>query len=147
MKIAFGSLNKSELAWGAAFGAVFVFKIGFLALLIAPFTAVLWALGGLSATQGGNKLFRRLACPGIPALAVYLTHGMQFDVLFSWSFAFFPLCLGYGLPSTQPPDAGSWLGQVAFKITKGSQFWSDVLVRGTIFALLMLAFLPAWLVK
>ena len=130
-------LNKEELLIGAIVGGLSALKVGWIALAIAPVTSFFWAYTG----AGASKLYRRLGVPLVIASAcAVVTH--SWVPFISVPLAFAVLSIGYGIPSTQPPDAGSWLGRIAFKLAKSNEKKADLYCRGLIYALLTLAFLP-----
>lgn len=124
-------LNKEELTLGLVAGTAFVGFLGWWVLLTGPLCAFLWALSG---AHGFSKVWRRIGVALV--LSIALLRGWEW--CFSFLTAFGVLSLGYGIPTF--PDRGSALGRFF------TRFFSDVLandfVRGTIAALLWLAFLP-----
>ena len=144
------SLNKFEALIGLVFGLVFAVKIGWWALVLAPFTAYFWASGGAKKEDGGNKLYRRLGCALFPALAVFAVHFPHWWCLLAVPLAFGVLSVGYGIPSTQPPDAGSVLGRwayaIALKFTDDPrpEWLAEIITRTLIYLLLSLTFIPCW---
>jgi hypothetical protein len=129
-------LNKEELTIGAVFGLTFVFNFGWLVIPVLVATSLLWALGG---RYGGS--IRRYGCSGVVvAVAFLLSHSW-------WVFLSLPLgvavlSIGYGIPSTQPPDEGSALGKFWFKINPEV---ANVMTRLTIYVLLALVFIPVYI--
>lgn len=140
------SLNKSELVIGLIFGLIFAVKIGWWALALAPVTSFLWAAGGL-----WNKAFRRIGCALLPCLAVWAVSGWWWAIL-AFPLAFGVLCIGYGIPTTQPPDEGSFLGRFAYSLVSQQSGWTvvekeqiaEILTRTLIYFLLSVAFIPCW---
>lgn len=127
---------------GAIVGGLSAIKVGWLALAIAPITSFLWAYTG----AGASKLYRRLGVPVLISVACTISvHNLV--PLLSIPLAFGVLSIGYGIPSTQPPDEGSWLGRIAFKIANGNEKKADLYCRGLIYILLVLAFIPCWVAK
>ena len=132
------NLNKEELIIGAVFGLSFVLVFGWLVVPVSAATSFLWALGG---RYGGG--IRRWGVPAVVvAVSFYLTHAG--NVLVSYPLGVAVLSIGYGIPSTQPPDSGSALGSFWYKIKPEL---ADLLTRGTIYLLLALAFLPVYAAK
>lgn len=129
-------LNREELLVGACVGGVFILKFGVVATLIVPICSVLWALGG-----SVNKAFRRVGVAVVPAALAAVLTGSAWPLL-AIPAAFGVMSIGYGIPSTLPPDAGSLLGRFFFKHFPEH---ADLFTRGTLYVLLALAFLPVWL--
>ena len=123
-------LNRNELITGAIFGISFVWILGVYALALAPIAALLWALGG-----SVKKAYRRIGVPVAVAIFLSLVLSEWIRPALTIPGAFGILSIGYGIPSTQPPDAGSVLGRFFFKL---SPRWADVLTRGSIFVMLAL---------
>lgn len=131
-------LNLNELLVGFLVPFVAcVYWIGWWSIPVCAATAILWALGGAY----GHSI----RVWGVPALlcgSVGLTHQ-------SWvaSFPYFlmvgALSIGYGIPSTQPPDEGSALGRFwwnsrfvrGFYYSETREMWTNFLTRGTIYTL------------
>lgn len=130
------NLNKEELIIGAVFGLTFVFNLGWLVLPVLAATSFLWALGG---QYGGG--IRRWGVPGVVVCAAFILsrHG---SVFLAYPLGVAVLSIGYGIPSTQPPDSGSALGRFWYKINPSL---ANVLTRVTVYILLVLAFLPVYL--
>ena len=123
-------LNKEELIIASILTAIVVpFPIAIGAI---PLCAFLWALTGASA----SKLFRRLGVPLVWALCLWNLYA-----LIAVPIGFGMLCIGYGIPTTQPYDKGSWLGIVFFKLTSGNMLMSNILTKGTIYLGLLIPFL------
>ena len=59
----------------------------------------------------GSNAWRRVGCPLVMALAFLGLHGHLLAVAISGGLQYGAMSIGYGTPSTQPPDAGSWLGR------------------------------------
>ena len=137
-------LNKNELIIGFLFALPFVFIIGFLALAIAPLTSILWALSGMN---GQPKIWRRLGVPFVVCLAVFLLKH-HWQAWISLPLAFGALSLGYGIPSEQPPDEGSAIGQFYYNVVFSNERESErlklsnICTRATIYLLLAVSFLP-----
>lgn len=147
-------LNLEELLIGGLFGLLMVVFIGLWALVLSPICALFWALSG----AGYSKLFRRLGCPLLACLAIYLVHH-QLLIWISLPLSFGVLSIGYGIPSTQPPDTGSSLGRfwVDCFTPKGNKIPNDpptqaeilasaaFFTRATIYVLLIFCFIPGFI--
>lgn len=135
-------LNKEELLIGFLVGIIFWFKVSWWALPLALLTSFLWAYTG----WGASKLYRRLGvpllCGGIVALVYH-----SLIPLISVPLAFGVLSIGYGIPTTQPPDEGSLLGQVCFELSNKNERLAEIYCRTTIYTLLAIAFIPCWITK
>lgn len=132
--------HKQDILIGATYAGLHFFIIGWPVLVIAPFCGVSWTLSGM---PGFDKYWRRIDCPGI----IFITMAIclhSFKVLIGWPIAFGILCIGYGTPSLDPPDAGSALGRFWFKIFKQNKFWTNVFTRGTIYLGLFTASVIGW---
>jgi len=88
-------------------------------ILTIPLCAFLWALTG-SESKYNYKLWRRLGVPVVWGASLWM-----WQVAFAIPVAFGFLSMGYGIPSTQPFDEGSWLGRI---------FKNDLIVRGIIYS-------------
>lgn len=136
-------INKEELLIGAIVGLCFIPIIGLVALPMALATAILWNLGG---ADGFSKAYRRMGVPLVTCITVAVVK-QSLTPLISLLPVWGVLSIGYGIPSTQPPDAGSWLGREALMLAKGHEKRADLYCRGVIYALLALAFLPCLVAK
>jgi len=129
-------LNAEEILYGAAFGGSMVYWTLGLAFLTMPICGVLWALSGMDES---TKLWRRLGCPAVQAFALYLVT-KSIWVIGAIPIGYGILSIGYGVPSTQPPDAGSALGRFFYEKTNGNSLLANLGVRGFIMGLLVLDF-------
>jgi hypothetical protein len=124
-------LNKEELIIGAIIPLMFFYCYGWWVILICPITSLFWAMAG---AEGFDKFWRRVLVPAsICLLLSIIMH--RWWVLFGILPAWGSLSIGYGYPSTQPPDEGSALGRFWWKVCKQNQFWTDFFTRGTIYLL------------
>lgn len=136
-------LNKSELISGAIVGACSAPIVGLWWLALSPICAVLWAMGG---AEKSSKLYRRLGVPAVLSISVALVNH-SWLALTSIPLAFAVLSLGYGIPTTQPVDEGSWLGRICFDLAKKNEKLAELYCRTIIYTLLALAFIPCWVAK
>lgn len=133
-------LNHEELLIGFIVGICSWLVIGFWAIPVALVTSFFWAYTG----AGASKLYRRLGVPVvISSVCAYFAH--TWIPLISVPLAFGVLSIGYGIPTTQPVDEGSWLGRICFGWANGSEKLADLYCRGIIYILLALAFIPCWI--
>ena len=132
------AMNFEEGALGAIFGLSLAFFIGWLALIPAVACGFLWAYGG----SGAGKAWRRVGVPLVALAAIVLARLPVdlFQALVMTGIALAVLTLGYGTPSTQPPDEGSTLGKFFFAFVKDPM--ATYLTRGTISLLLAAAYAP-----
>lgn len=93
---------------GFAVGQVTAFVIGIWSLFLGVLTGILWVAGGQGWLE--TKLWRRLGVPLLICLPWVLKTSFIW-VVASFFMQFGVQCIGYGVPSTQPFDLGSWLGQ------------------------------------
>lgn len=98
---------RSDLLKGYVYGLLSIFAIGLWGLWAAWITAGLWAAGGAGLYE--TKAWRRVGCPLLICSAFFPLHHLGAAVSFVLQFGAFSI--GYGVPSAQPPDAGSWLGR------------------------------------
>ena len=124
-------LNKEELIIGSIFGAVPIFWIHWYALATIPICAFLWALSG----AGQSKLYRRLGCPMVVSLVMFLNTN-HWRIFWFILAGFGILCTGYGIPDGG--DKGSWLGRFWFKTFPK---YANFLTRVTIYMALAISFL------
>lgn len=136
-------LNREELLIGLIFGLCFIPSLEWYALLLAPVTSFLWALGG---SEDGLKIYRRLGVPLVTSLLCVIVQHSWWPAL-SIPMGFAVLSLGYGIPTIQPVDAGSWLGQICFSLAKHDEELAELYCRSIIYILLAIAFMPCWIAK
>lgn len=112
----------SEFFIGAIAGAAFtpwISGIGLVGIfLVAAVTGTLWSLGGHL-----NQAYRRAGVPAVIVTCVGLTlqpmtAEFALRLLVAYSVMFLATSLGYGVPSTQPPDEGSAIGKFWYRILK-----------------------------
>ena len=108
----------------------------------------LWTacLGGVLGMIGGSwkKSVRRFGCP----IILYCSIGVSTHTpVIGWQGAIIGLLgglsaillsIGYGLPSTQPPDEGSALGRFYWNLTTSNQMLSNIATRLTIYTALLI---------
>ena len=136
------NLNREELILGAVYALIFTYWLGIMVIPIAILSSLFWAISG-SSWKFNPKLLRRLGCPLLVSVTICIRYN-TFIPLISVPFAFCVLSLGYGIPSTQPPDEGSTLGKFWFKI---SEKYANLLTRSTIYSLLAISHIPVLFVK
>lgn len=107
-------LNRNEVLVGAVFGWAMIFFIGFWALPLGLVTGLLWAIGG----AGYGKGWRRFGVPAVAALFWMLSGLPILHSAATIPGAIAILSIGYGIPSTQPPDEGSALGRFWYRIAQ-----------------------------
>jgi hypothetical protein len=122
-------MNKNELLVGFLLTLSLAFITGLLVLPLAIICAYLWALSGM---PDSDKIWRRLVVPTLWALCICY-HMDSWKCLFAIPISFGFLSMGYGIPATQPPDDGSWLGKFYFKLFKQNEWWANLFTRGTIY--------------
>lgn len=137
-------LNLLELLIGAIFGAVPAIWIHWWALVTIPACSFLWAWTG----AGHGAIWRKVLAPSIACLAIFAVRH-HWQVFIGLPFMMLVLSLGYGIPSTQPLDAGSPLGRFWWGRTSGStekehQNKAELFTRLTIYVLLAACFIPAF---
>lgn len=159
----FKALNPEETRIGAFLGLLFVFKVGWWAILLSLACAYLWSAGGAKKEDGGNKAYRRIGCSLLPTITVFTICQQGFvdgtGVLHLWPLISFPLAwavlsIGYGIKSTQPPDPGSWLGNFWLRKMESTgaspsdcEKFANVYTRSLIYSLLFASFLPIFIAK
>ena len=107
-----------DFFYGALFGAIgLFFGLGWFSLAAIPACALLYAMGGDDDFASG---WRDVGCSAVMSLCLILATG---NLLFLGAgLATFGLfTVGLGLPSTQPPDAGSPVGRIAWRLAKGDE--------------------------
>lgn len=135
------NVKQQDFLIGFIYGLLSIAYVGWFGLIVAIASGLLWEKGG----QEGHA-WRVYGC----ALVVYLAASIHLHSL--WivvpaALSMVILSLGYGLPSTQSPDAGSPLGRFFWKLTKQNVFLSNTLTRGTIYTLLAVTFLSTRLLS
>lgn len=105
----------SELLEGFLFGLVSCLSIGFYGVLIGILCSILWRFGGIG--WFGTNLWRRIGIPLVLCTAFALSKHSWIPII-SFPLMWASLSIGYGTPSTQPPDEGSWLGRRFGKWTR-----------------------------
>lgn len=118
------------------------FTVLFSWLRIPLFAVLIGFLGSLGGSKNASLLWRRC---GISLVLTSFAYFIMFKevgwILALWAitFMFYWLgsALGYGQPSFNGPngsmdDEGSFLGKFWWKVTKGSEIWSNVFTRGTV---------------
>ncbi len=145
-------LNRQELVVGSVFGVAWCMFIGWWLLLTVPVCALLWALGGAT---GWSASIRRLGCPLAVTGALFANGVLPWwqsglTIILCWA----ALSVGYGIPSSQPPDPGSRLGKFFWLIFMHSKFsmrqsaiLTNYAVRGLISVLLAASFWNLWQVN
>lgn len=129
-------MNFSEVLTGLIFGLAWVGYVGWHVLWLAPLCSLLWALGG-----SVNKIWRRVGATS--AVVIFLTVTTTKLWVLCFAFGLFAvLSIGYGIPSTQPPDKGSWLGRFFFNYFHQNETLADLMTRWTIAVLVALCFSP-----
>lgn len=126
-------LNKNEILWGFCYAIAFWWKIGWVALCLAPICAYWWAISG----AGESKLWRRLAVPFLTSASSAILL-QSYQPLWSIPTSFAVLSLGYGIPDFNDPN-GSWLGRIAYKISCRN---AEFITRSIIIILLIISNLP-----
>ena len=132
-------LNLNELLIGSIVGGLSAILVGWWALLVSPITAFLWALSGMN---GKDKIWRRLGVPLVVSLSVSIVRHSLIPIV-SIPLAFGVLSIGYGIPDET--DSGSFLGQFFTDVLKLDKKQANIAVRSTIYILLALSFIPAFL--
>lgn len=107
------------------------------AILVAAVCAGLWALGG----KEGHS-WRVWPIPAVLCLPIALSSSWWAVLPYPWMALM--LSLGYGLPSTQPPDEGGSLGRIWWAITDENETWATVGARGTVVIGILLG-MTAWI--
>lgn len=128
-------LNPEELLTGSLYGIIFFPVTRFWAIPVGIVSALLYALGGM---EGGAKIFRRLGVPAVQAVTLFLVTRHILVLVIGFPLAYAALSLGYGTPSGT--DSGSALGRFWIRLVGANYLEADILIRGTIFVLYVLAF-------
>lgn len=122
---------KIDYFYGAMFGVIpLLFGAGWWALLTVPACAVLYAMGGDDDFQSG---YRDVGCAAVNSIALIMATG---NLLFLGAGVaiFGLLTVGLGLPSTQPPDAGSPVGQIAWSLARGVEWLANFYTHAFMYA-------------
>ena len=135
-------LNKEELVIGGLFGAFLGIWIGPYACFTIPTCAFLWAWTG----AGHGAIWRKIGCPIIACFSTMIaTHGNLY-VWLGFPFMCLVLSLGYGIPDKT--DSGSPLGRFWYwRVFSENEKRAHVATRATIYLLLLLTFIPAFLAR
>lgn len=139
-------LNIFELIAGAVFGlAPSIVCRSWWLLFMVPVCSILWAWTG----SGHGAFWRKVLMPTLSICAIFaVKHHWQ--AFIGLPFMIGALSIGYGVPSTRPPDPGSFLGRFWWGKTDGiteeeHQDHAEFLTRFTIYIVLGLCFIPAFL--
>lgn len=120
-------LSFEDFFTGYIYGIASAFMIDWRwAIFVACLSGLLWALGG--AGWLGLNGWRRFGCPLVLFVACKWHNPSVWPYIGLW-LSFAALHIGYGLPSAQPPDAGSWLGRTFGKWTR--VVWFVILALAT----------------
>ena len=114
---------KIDFFYGAIFGLIpLLFGAGWFCVLTVPVCGVLFAMGGDNDYQSG---YRDIGCSVANALLLILATG---NLLFLGAglATFGLLTVGLGLPSTQPVDDGSPVGQIAMRLARGKEWLANI---------------------
>lgn len=138
------NLNKEEIVRGCAI-TIFpcLFLLGWvISWPISIACGFLYAMGG---AENSWKGYRRIIIPLLIGIGCYwLTHVKL--VALSSLLMFGTLSIGYGIPSTQPYDEGSWLGKIFYKLFDGEETLAKWATHGTIaIILLLVAIIPYYI--
>lgn len=120
-----------DFFYGALFGALaLLFGGGWFSLITVPACSVLYAMGG---DDDWQSAWRDVGCSAVMSLCLVLATG---NLLFLGAgVATFGLfTVGLGLPSTQPPDAGSPVGRIAWKLAKGQEWLANIYAHAFLYA-------------
>ena len=107
-------LNKKEIGLGVATGAAFVFLVGPVgAGILTGILGFFWAAGG----SGAGRAWRYLGVPFSILAAITISSGglPSTGAIIGTVFSAVVLTCGYGIPTTQPVDAGSFFGRFFFE--------------------------------
>ena len=124
-----------EIVWGGAIGFGFCFIVGWWALLMGIFTAVLTRLGGMG--LWGTKAWRRIGVPTAVLIFLSIKTGFTFWLIIPCAISALLLSLGYGTKS--PNDEGSPFGNWCMKVT-GSELGAHIMTR----SIIVLGILASW---
>lgn len=83
--------------------------IGLWSITLGLLTGTLWVMGGRGFL--GTNLWRRAGVSMVVSLTFALAKH-SFIPMMSFPLMWLAMSVGYGTPSTQPPDEGSWLGRI-----------------------------------
>lgn len=133
-------LNTNELIRGAILGMLLTPATKWAALIVIPAASYLYALSGC---KGRDKIWRRIWMPGICGLAcaINLAH---WPAILGAIPGYGLMTLGYGLPSTQPPDEGSWIGQKIYKYITTDETLATWIMHGSIAFFWLLGYAFFW---
>ena len=126
-----------DFFYGALFGAVpFCFGAGWWVLITVPICAFLYAIGG---DDDYRSAWRDVGCSAVNSTCLILATG---NLLFVGAglATFGLLTVGLGLPSTNPPDAGSPVGRVAWKLAKQKEWLANIYTRVFLYSALWLIY-------
>lgn len=106
---------KIDFLYGAIFGSIpLLFGAGWFGLITVPACALLYAMGG---DNDWRSVWRDVGCSAVNAIGLILATG---NLLFLGAgvATYGLLTVGLGLPSIQPPDTGSPVGRLAWKLAQ-----------------------------
>lgn len=128
---------RNDLIVGAVYGLTAFPFIGLWSIASALVSGVCWGLGG---QYGHSKRF--IGCPIAVYLPILIIH-RDLVAFFSGFLAAGVLTLGYSIPDVNDPDEDG-LGNFYYKLFKGNHKMANIFTRGTIYFLLMAAYIPVW---
>ena len=112
-----------DFLYGAILGAIaLLFGAGWFGLVTIPACAILYAMGG---DNDWKSVWRDFGCAAVNSICLILATG---NLLFLGAgiAVYGLLTVGLGLPSTQPADPGSPVGQIAWRLAKGKQWLANL---------------------
>jgi hypothetical protein len=121
---------KIDFFYGAVIGSIpFLFGVGWFFIITVPACAVLFAMGG---DDDYRSVWRDVGCAVVNSVCLILATG---NLLFLGAAVavYGLLTVGLGLPSTQPPDAGSPVGRIAWKLANGVEWLANVYTHAFLF--------------
>ena len=125
-----GIQSPIDFFYGSLVGAVgLLFGLGWFSVITIPACAILYAMGGDEKYQSG---WRDVGCAAVNSVFLILATG---NLLFLGAGlgVFGILTIGPGLPSTQPPDAGSPLGRICWALAKGKEWLANIYTHAFIY--------------
>lgn len=128
-----------EILIGGFYAGCWYWATGIWTILTVSCCAAFWRMGG---ADGYSKAWRRFGVPASLCAILYFNFADINFIILSFPLLAAALHIGYGLPSTQPIDEGSFLGGYMYRLVGGDEEKANFLTRATVAILMCAALFP-----